>query len=192
MLEWAARTGMHRHSGREALRPDAFVVNLVPVPLEPTVNHPLNPIHTFSLHTLLHTHPHKSSPSTAGSERMSMPCVKAAWMPLWPTVCLLPLNRPRACIHTSPLHTLNLTPLSLRSWQREDVDALREGGLDALRPDAFVVNGQLTQHNPWAASGTDAFIHYKEVQAKKAAERKAAEVAAAGVDGGSSGTSSKK
>jgi uncharacterized membrane protein YgcG len=86
--------------------------------------------------------------------------------------------------------------LHARSWQHEDVDALREGGLDALRSDAYVVNGAVTQHNPWAATGTDAMWRYREVQAAKRADREAvaAVAAAAGAgsssEGGSGGSSS--
>lgn len=57
-----------------------------------------------------------------------------------------------------------------------------------MRPDAYVVNGRVTQHNPWAASSQDAMIKYRElIKARKIAEQEAA--AAAGGGGSSSGGS---
>lgn len=64
--------------------------------------------------------------------------------------------------------------LSPCSWQREDPDEEGQGGLDTLRPDAYVVNGRVTQHNPWAPDGQEVIMKYREAQAKKRAQAAAA------------------
>jgi len=79
-------------------------------------------------------------------------------------------------------------PLLCCSWQQDDPDESGQGGLDTLRPDAYVVNGRVTQHNPWAASGQDAMLKYREMKARKQAEAAAAAAAAGGA--GSSSSSS--
>jgi hypothetical protein len=60
------------------------------------------------------------------------------------------------------------------SWQREDEEENVAGGLDSMRPDAYVVNGQVTQHNPWAANNMETMRNYRLHKARKQAEAAAA------------------
>eukprot|EP00878_Enallax_costatus_P018339 GHUV01019302.1.p1 GENE.GHUV01019302.1~~GHUV01019302.1.p1 ORF type:complete len:112 (+),score=33.16 GHUV01019302.1:982-1317(+) len=48
-------------------------------------------------------------------------------------------------------------------------------GFDSLRGDAYMVNGQMTQTNPWAANNVLDTRRYKIAQAKLKAAREAAE-----------------
>jgi hypothetical protein len=61
-----------------------------------------------------------------------------------------------------------------------------EEALDSWRPDSFVVNGQVTSHNPWAANTQVVDINrYREAQARLRAKREAE----AAADGSSSSRS---
>jgi hypothetical protein len=92
-----------------------------------------------------------------------------------------PLTASRRFVHDAAW-PLSVSVLWVFSWQRDEPDETGQGGLDALRPDAYVVNGRVTQHNPWAVSGQDAMWKYRELQAKK---RAAAAAAAEGSSGSS-------
>jgi hypothetical protein len=97
--------------------------------------------------------------------------------------CLLPLLLRPSVLQLAGMVVLCIALYtSPRSWQREEADESGQGGLDALRPDAYVVNGMVTQHNPWAASANDVMWKYRERMAAKKREE---------ADSSSSGSSSR-
>jgi len=51
---------------------------------------------------------------------------------------------------------------------------MHEAGLDSLRPEGFHVNGQVTQHNPWANNNLRDTSRWREAQARLKVQRNAA------------------
>jgi hypothetical protein len=102
------------------------------------------------------------------------------------TCSVAPASPPPPGLHPFPSRTAAVVAAVTHSWQREDEEENVAGGLDSMRPDAYVVNGQVTQHNPWAANNMETMMNYRAHKARKQAEAAAAESAAASSSSGRS------
>jgi hypothetical protein len=130
----------------------------------------------------------------AGAEQCGDASVFSWWLLFcWSTAFLVQLGSFGLSLSQHEVHHLLPCPCaaaamcSILTDKREE----EEQAVESWRPDSFVVNGQVTSHNPWAANsqlGLD-INRYREAQARLRAKREA-EAAADGSSNGSSSSSS--